>query len=204
MDLDNKTEQLPEQNEPIEATSSDASEAPQPQPTEPDAPHTDEAAIPVASSPELPPENILAGIVGAFLFALAGGILYFVLYQIGFLAAISGIVGVICAIKGYAIFGKRENVRSIVISCIIAVLVLVIAWYFCLSHDVFLAHKEWFAAGEIDFELSFFEAVSIAYVYLTDITVAGAYLLDLGLSLILGIVGAVPSIRASLKKVKEK
>ncbi|MBO5767302.1 MAG: hypothetical protein J6R49_02135, partial [Clostridia bacterium] len=55
-------------------------------------------------------ENVLAGIVGALLFSLAGGIVWFLLYQIGFLAAISGIIGVVCAIKGYAIFGKRESV----------------------------------------------------------------------------------------------
>ena len=49
-------------------------------------------------------ENVLSGIVGAFLFSLIGGILWFVLYQIGYLAAISGLVGVICAVKGYTFF----------------------------------------------------------------------------------------------------
>ena len=34
--------------------------------------------------------NILAGAVGAFLFALIGGVLYFVVYQIGFIAGICG------------------------------------------------------------------------------------------------------------------
>ena len=44
-------------------------------------------------------ENVLFGIVGAFLFSLVGGALWYVLYQVGFLAGVSGIVGVICAIR---------------------------------------------------------------------------------------------------------
>ena len=32
-------------------------------------------------------ENVLFGVIGAFLFSLVGGVLYYVLYQIGYLAA---------------------------------------------------------------------------------------------------------------------
>ena len=35
------------------------------------------------------PENRLAGTVGALLFSLAGGVVYFLLYQVGYIAAIS-------------------------------------------------------------------------------------------------------------------
>ena len=45
------------------------------------------------------PENRLAGTVGALLFSLAGGVVYFLLYQVGYIAAISGLIGVICAFK---------------------------------------------------------------------------------------------------------
>ena len=38
-------------------------------------------------------ENMLAGIVGAFLFSLVGGALWFILYLVGFIAGISGLVG---------------------------------------------------------------------------------------------------------------
>ena len=61
-------------------------------------------------------ENILAGAVGAFLFSLVGGILWFVLYQIGYLAAISGLVGVICAVKGYTFFAKTKKKARLVLS----------------------------------------------------------------------------------------
>ena len=150
-------------------------------------------------APEKPKENVLFGIVGAFLFSLVGGILYYVLYQIGFLAAISGLVCVICAIKGYSFFAKRESIRGIVISIVIAVLVLVIAWYLCLANDVYLAHQEWFANGEIDFTLTFFESIRYAYLFLAD---APAYFADLGISLLLGAIGCFGYVKQTLQKQK--
>ena len=97
-------------------------------------------------------ENVLAGAVGAFLFALVGGILWFVLYQLGYLAAISGLVGVICAVKGQTFFAttKNESKTCIILSVIIAVAVLAISWYLCVAYDVYLAYQDWYAAGEVD------------------------------------------------------
>ena len=43
-------------------------------------------------------ENVVAGTVGALLFSLAGGILWYVLYQIGYIASISGFIGIILKI----------------------------------------------------------------------------------------------------------
>ena len=74
------------------------------------------------------------GVLGAFLFALVGGVVYYVLWSLNIIAALSGIICVICAIKGYAVFGKRESTKGIIISTVIAFLVIVIAWYFCLSY----------------------------------------------------------------------
>jgi hypothetical protein len=57
-------------------------------------------------------ENVLAGIVGAFLFSLVGGALWFILYMVGFIAGISGLVGVVCAVKGYSFFSKKKALRG--------------------------------------------------------------------------------------------
>lgn len=70
-------------------------------------------------------ENVAAGIAGAFLFSLAGGIVYFILYLIGITASISGFIGVICAIKGYSIFAKRESKRGVLIAVVASLLVIV-------------------------------------------------------------------------------
>ncbi len=148
-------------------------------------------------------ENILAGIVGAFLFSLAGGIIWFLLYQIGFLAAISGVIGVICAIKGYAVFGKRESVKGIIISTAIAFLVIVIAWYLCLSYDVYLAYQDWFATGEVEFTITFFESVANAYLFLAEPEIAIPYLKDLGIGLLFCVIGAFGYVKAAIGKAKK-
>ena len=153
--------------------------------------------------PDVPQEeNVLAGIVGAFLFSLVGGIIWFVLYQIGFIAAISGVIGVICAIKGYAVFGKRESTKGIIISTVIAFLVIVIAWYFCLSYDVYLAYQDWYANGEVDFTLTFFESVATAHFFLEEIDIAIPYLRDLGIGLIFCLAGAFGYVKAAIGKTK--
>ena len=148
-------------------------------------------------------ENVLAGIVGALLFSLAGGIVWFLLYQIGYLAAISGIIGVVCAIKGYAIFGKRESVKGIIISTVLAFLVLVAAWYLCLSYDVYKTYQDLFANGEVDFTLTFAESVREVYLILVEDTeIAIDCLKDLAIGLIFCVVGAFGYVKAAIGRAK--
>lgn len=147
-------------------------------------------------------ENTVAGIVGAFLFALAGGIIYFLLYQIGIFAALSGTVAVICAIKGYSVFGKGESIKGVIISTVIAFLVIVAAWYLCLSYDVYTVYGEWFELGEIDFQITFFEAVRGSHIYLFGPDMIPAYWLDLGLGLLFCVLGAFSPVKNALAKAK--
>ena len=134
-------------------------------------------------------ENVLLGVLGAFLFALAGGALWFVLYLVGFIAAISGLVGVICAIKGYSLFAKKESVRGIVIAVVMTLLVIVIAWYFCLSYDAYIAHQQWFEEGEIDYTITFLDALLGSHIYLSDPDIGPGYWGDLALGLLFCVIG---------------
>ena len=158
----------------------------------------------VKNEQEVLKENVIAGIVGAFLFSLAGGVLWFVIYMIGFIAGISGLVGAICAIKGYSIFAKKESIKGIIISVIMALLVIVLAWYFCIAYDVFIAHKEWFEAGEIDYTLTFFESVRAVSFYLTDPEIGPAYLKDLGIGLLFCVIGGGSYVVNAIKNAKAK
>ncbi len=148
-------------------------------------------------------ENLLGGIVGAFLFSLVGGIVWFVLYQIGFLAAISGVIGVVCAIKGYAIFGKRESVKGVIISTVVAFLVIVLAWYVCLSFDVYRAYQEWLAIGEVDCAPTLFESIANAYQFLAEPEIAIAYFKDLAIGLIFCVGGAFGYVKAAIGQAKK-
>lgn len=151
-------------------------------------------------------ENVLAGAVGAFLFSLVGGILWFVLYQIGFLAAVSGLVGVVCAVKGYTFFAKTKNesVKCLVISSIIAVLVLVVAWYICVAYDIYLVYQEWFEAGEVDFTYTFFESVQVVPYFFAEPDVLTAYLGDLVKGLLFAILGVISYLASREKKKKQQ
>ena len=149
-------------------------------------------------------ENILAGAVGAFLFSLVGGILWFVLYQFGYLASISGLIGVICAVKGYTFFAKTKNESKVclILSVVIAVIVLAIAWLLCIAYDIYLVYQEWFAAGEVDFTLNFFESVRAIPLFLSEGEILVAYLKDLGLGLIFAIIGIVSYLSSREKRMK--
>lgn len=151
-------------------------------------------------------ENVLAGVVGAFLFSLVGGILWFVLYQIGYLAAISGLIGVICAVKGYTFFAKTKNesIRCLVISIITTVVVLAISWYFCVAYDIYLAYQDWFAAGEVDFTYTFFESVQVVPYFFTDSEILVAYLKDLGLGLLFAGLGVIYYLSLREKRMKKQ
>lgn len=151
-------------------------------------------------------ENILAGVVGAFLFSLVGGILWFVLYQVGYLAAISGLIGVVCAVKGYTFFAKTKNesVRCVIISIITTVIVLAISWYLCVAFDIYNVYQEWFAAGEVDFTYTFFESVQVVPYFFEDSEILIAYLKDLGLGLLFAGLGVVYYLSIREKKMKKQ
>ncbi len=159
---------------------------------------------PVAPIAPAEKENMIAGIVGAFLFSLAGGVLWYVLYQIGFIAGISAIVGVVAAIKGYEIFAKGTSIKGVVISVIIAFLVIVAAWYLCLSYDVYQAYKDWYGEGTVDFTLTYFESVRCAYLFLEDTEILLAYLKDLGFGIVFGVIGCFGSVKVALANEKAK
>ncbi len=158
----------------------------------------------IENKDELVQENVLAGIVGAFLFALAGGVLWFVLYLVGFLASISGLVAAVCAIKGYSVFAKKESTKGIIIAVVIALLVMVIAWYCGLAYDIVQAYKMWFEAGEIDYTINFFDAIRNAHIFLADPEIGIGYFVDLAITILLCAVGAGSYVVNKVKTAKAK
>ena len=147
-------------------------------------------------------ENVVAGIVGAFLFSLAGGILWFVIYLFGFIAGISGLVGAVCAIKGYSIFAKKESMKGIVISVIISLLVIAAAWYMCFAYDIYTFYNDMYALGEIDYTLTFSESASAVPYFLSEPDIGPAYIKDLLIGLVLCIVGGGSYVVNKMKGLK--
>lgn len=157
-----------------------------------------------SSDTAIVPENRLAGTVGALLFSLAGGIVYFLLYQVGYIAAISGLIGVICAFKGYEVFAKKLSKFGCIISVVMALLVIILAWYCCLAKDVYSAYQSWYADGEIDFTLTFAESLRNAYRFLSEPEISKSYVTDLIIGIFLCALGAVRPIINIVKGSKNK
>lgn len=147
-------------------------------------------------------ENVVAGIVGAFIFGLAGGVLWFVLYLFGFIAGISGLVGAVCAVKGYSVFAKKESIKGIVMSVIVALLIIVLAWYLCLAYDIWDVHQYWYENGEIDYTITYFEAVQVSSLYLQEPEIGPAYFGDLGIGLLFCVVGGGSYVLNKIKAIK--
>lgn len=89
--------------------------------------------------------NILPGILGAFLFSLIGGAIYFALYQIGFITGIAGAVMFYLCGFGYKKFSKCNNRVSnagLITSIVMTIIMIFVAYYISFSFDMFLYYNE--------------------------------------------------------------
>ena len=68
------------------------------------------------------PENVFGGIIGALVGAVIGAACIILLSQLGFVAALSGVVLAICTLKGYELLGHRLSGTGLVI-CIALMLI---------------------------------------------------------------------------------
>ena len=142
--------------------------------------------------------NIVAGIVGAFLFSILGGIIYFIIYQIGVIAGITGLITFVLANFGYGLFAKTKNKTSVVgliVSSVATLIMIFLAEYFCVSFEIYQVFKE----GGI----TIFDAIRVTPEFLADPEILPGVLKDLAFAYIFGIVAAASEI-INLFKAKKK
>lgn len=72
-------------------------------------------------------ENIVGGLVGALLGSLIGGALIVILGQLGFVAALSGLVMGVCTLKGYEMMAGKLSKLGIIISIIVMIVMVYIS-----------------------------------------------------------------------------
>lgn len=143
--------------------------------------------------------NVLAGAVGALLFSVIGGVIYFLVYQLGFIAGICGLVTFILASFGYDLFAKPKGKNSIagLISAIIATLVMIfVAEYLCISYEIFQVFKE---EG-----ITFFDAVRATPDFLTEPELMGAVVKDIAMSYLFTFLACINNISNIIKANKKK
>lgn len=163
-----------------------------------------EPAPEIAAEPAVLPKadgngNIVAGIVGAFLFSLIGAALYFIVYQLGVIAGVCGLVTFILANFGYGLFAGTKNKNSIVglISAIVMMLIMIfVAEYFCISYEIFQIYK--------DEGITIFDAVRATPDFLVEPELAKAVGSDLCFAYIFGIIASISNIINIIKSRKAK
>ncbi len=67
-------------------------------------------------------ENVLAGLVGAFLGSLIGVASIVIIGQLGYIASISGLILAVCAMKGYELLGGAMSRKGAVIASILTLI----------------------------------------------------------------------------------
>ena len=73
-------------------------------------------------------ESLAAGLVGAFLGSLLGAVCIIVVGQLGYVAAISGMVMAVCALKGYELLGGTLSRKGAVIACIWVLIITYVSY----------------------------------------------------------------------------
>ena len=134
-------------------------------------------------------ENVVAGLVGAFLGALLGVVCTVVIGQLGYVASVSGLIMAVGALKGYELLGGRLSKKGAVIS---SVLILVMTW---LAHRLTWAIALASAAG-----LGVFESFqTIPELLEAGLLEGPAYWGDLVMLYLFTLLGAVPTIIGGLR-----
>ena len=137
------------------------------------------------------------GVLGAFLFSLVGGVVYYVLWSLGIIAAISGVICVICAMKGYEFFARRSSRAGIAAAVVVAALVMILSWYFCFCSGLQGFYQTLYDAGEIEYVPSL--AACLQYGFL-DIPANPRHVVDPLLSLAMGGVGCWGYVTYALRR----
>ena len=134
-------------------------------------------------------DNPIAGLVGALLGSLIGVACIIVVSQLGYVAAVSGLVMAVCTIKGYALLGGAMSRRGAVIAGVVILLMTYVGHQ--LDFAVSLA-----IAAQID-PFTAFRAVGdlLADGALDPVSYWGNLVLLYGFTLL----GAVPALRAAFR-----
>ena len=149
-------------------------------------------------------EKAFQGILGAFLFGLAGGALWVLLWQIGFIAPVAGLITAILAVNGYVFFGRKFSKRGVIIALVVAVIVLIIATLVSMTFDVLSAFREGYKAGTYNRMPTFVQAFAFGMLTMFDTpSILLEYLMYLVFGLVIGGFGVFIYLRPFFAKLKE-
>ena len=139
-------------------------------------------------------ENLLGGIVGALIGSLLGVACIVILGQLGYVAALSGLVMAVCTMKGYDLLGGKLSMKGI----LIGVVLMGIMTYAGNQLD-------WAITVAREFEVDIATAYrAVPLLMEEEVIEAGAYWGNLALVYVFLLLGAVPTVRSIIKNQKDE
>lgn len=138
-------------------------------------------------------ENTMTGTVGALIGAAIGSGCIILLSQMGFVAALSGLVMAVCTLKGYELLGGKLSKKGVIISLVIMLLMP----YLADRIDWAIVVMDAYASDGVTFSEAF---ASIHYLIEEDIIEAAAYWKNLLMIYAFTALGAFGTLRSAFKK----
>lgn len=139
-------------------------------------------------------ENIIGGIVGAFLGSVIGILCIVILGQMNRVAVLSGIVMAICTIKGYELLGGKLTKKGVAISVVMMIVMTYLGS--CIDWGITIAR-------ELDTDI-FTGVELIPELLAMGVIEKASYIYNLVLLYVFTLVGVVPTIYASLQQRKQE
>ena len=143
-------------------------------------------------------DNVIAGVVGAFLGSLIGVLCIIVIGELGYVAAISGVVMAICVLKGYEMLGGKASKKGIVISVII---MLVMTWVGDRLDWAIMVYRE--LSQYADVNITIFDCYRMIPEMLSEGYIDTAnYIMNLFMIYVFLLLGMVPTIKGFINDKK--
>ena len=139
------------------------------------------------------PENFVMGVIGALIGALLGAASIILLSQLGYIAAISGVILALCTLKGYELLGKNLSRKGIVVCVILMLITPFIADW--IDWAIYLKRELGdYGMSLMDCCVLMVDMLKAGYVEM------GEYLKNLGMIYLFVVMGAAGILKSAFKK----
>ena len=137
-------------------------------------------------------ENLVGGVVGALVGSLLGVASIILLSQMGYVAALSGVIMAVCALKGYELLGGKLTKKGIIISVVIMIIMTYVG-----------DRLDWGIMIARELEVDVFYGYRLVPLLLSEeIIDATSYVGNLVLVYAFLLLGAIPTIRNAMRRDK--
>lgn len=147
-----------------------------------------------SQQPPIKEVNLPLGIVGALIGSVIGVAVWILIYQLGFVAGITGFIMAVCCFKGYEMLGGRIDKKGVWVAIVIAVVMLAVAEMLCLGIEIHSLYSEYY-------DISFFDAMSVLPTFLGESEIISAVLGDLAFGYVFMAVASFSYIKNIQKRV---